>query len=204
MQVDATCVQLRPRSMFEAADLGVRLVQVSARSLLRTALPVYAVCAALCWSLLPLAPWAPSLALWLAKPWLDRTLLFVLSRSLFGQPTTAADLWGAARSVWWQGLLASLSTRRLSPWRAFTQPARQLEGLKGTALRKRVAQLKRGHQGAALQTQHNLDQASEARGDIGVAEGGLDGAQRAALPRHIAREGQRERRDLDGVAQGRA
>lgn len=150
MQVDATCVQLRPRPMFEAADLGVRLVQVSARSLLRTALPVYAVCAALCWSLLPLAPWAPSLALWLAKPWLDRTLLFVLSRSLFGQQTTAADLWAAARSVWWQGLLVSLSTRRLSPWRAFTQPARQLEGLKGNPLRKRVAQLKRGHQGAGL------------------------------------------------------
>ena len=150
MRVDATCVQLRPRPMFEAADLGVRLVQVSARSLLRTALLVYLVFALLAWSLLPVAFWLPSFALWLGKPWIDRTLLFVLSRSLFGQPTAWSDLWAAGRHVWWHGLLGALTTRRLSPWRAFTQPARQLEGLKGNALRKRVAQLRNGHQGAAL------------------------------------------------------
>lgn len=150
MRVDATCVHLRPRPMFEAADLGVRLVQVSARDLLRTALPVYLVFVALALALLPVAPWLPVLALWWGKPWLDRTVLFVLSRSLFRQPTRLSDLWAAGRSVWWQGLLASLTTRRLSPWRAFTAAAVQLEGLQGQALRKRRTQLCQGHQGAAL------------------------------------------------------
>lgn len=143
-------MQLRPRPMFEAADLGVRLVQRCARDLLRTAGPVYAVCVLLALALMPVAPWLPALVLWWLKPWLDRTVLFVLSRSVFSRDTRPADLWSAARSVWWQGLLGSLSLRRLSPWRTFTAPAVQLEGLQGAALRKRKAQLRQGHQGSAL------------------------------------------------------
>lgn len=150
MRVDATAVQLRPRPMFEAADLGVRLVQASAGDLVRCALPVYAVVALAALALHPVASWLPMLALWWAKPWLDRTLLFVLSRSMFRQRSHWADLWAACHSVWWQGLLPSWTTRRLSLWRAFTQPAVQLEGLQGRALARRCAQLRQGHQGTAL------------------------------------------------------
>jgi hypothetical protein len=150
VRVDATAVQLRPRPMFEAADLGVRLVQASRGDLLRTAGPLYAVFALGVLALHPIAPWLPMLVLWWAKPWLDRTVLFVLSRSMFRQRTAWADLWAAKRSVWWHGLLASWTTRRLSLWRAFTQPAVQLEGLGGRALAKRCAQLRQGHQGTAL------------------------------------------------------
>lgn len=150
MRVDATAVQLRPRPMFEAADLGVRLVQASAGDLARTALPVFAVATLAALALHPIAPWLPMLALWWAKPWLDRSVLFVLSRSMFRQRTRAADLWAARRAVLWQGLLASWTTRRLCLWRSFTQPAIQLEGLQGTALAKRCAQLRQGHQGAGL------------------------------------------------------
>jgi hypothetical protein len=150
VRVDATAVQLRPRPMFEAADLGVRLVQASAGDLARCALPVYALVTLAALALHPVASWLPVLALWWAKPWLDRTLLFVLSRSMFHQRSTWADLWAARRSVWWQGLLPSLTTRRLSLWRAFTQPAVQLEGLQGGALARRCAQLRQGHQGTAL------------------------------------------------------
>jgi hypothetical protein len=150
MRVDATAVQLRPRSMFEAADLGARLVQVSAPALLRTVLPLYAVVVVLCLALFPLAPWLPALALWWAKPWLDRSVLFVLSRTLFQQTTTPRDLLAAWRSVWWQGLLASITTRRFSLWRSFTQPAVQLEGLQGKDLGRRCAQLRHGHQSSAF------------------------------------------------------
>jgi hypothetical protein len=73
---------------------------------------------------------------------LDRTILFVLSRSAFGQPTTLADLWAARRQVWSQGLFFTLTLRRVSPWRSFTQPVHQLEGLSGAVARKRTAQLK--------------------------------------------------------------
>jgi hypothetical protein len=148
--IEATAVRLRPRPMFEAADLGVRLVQAHAGVLWRTALPVYVPLVVVCFALLALQPWAPFLALYIAKPWLDRTLLFVLARALFRQPCGFGDLWAARRSVWWQGLGWTLTQRRLSPWRSFTQPALQLEGLRGSALRKRRRQLRAGHQGAAL------------------------------------------------------
>ena len=62
------------------------------------------------------------------KPWLDRTILFVLSRAAFGQPTTPGDLWRAQRQVWWSQLLFTWTVRRLSPWRSLTQPVYQLEG----------------------------------------------------------------------------
>jgi hypothetical protein len=150
MRVDATIVQLRPRPMFEAADLGVRLVQGCARPLLRCALPVWAAVVVLALSLLPLGAWVPSLVIWLAKPWIDRTLLFVLSRELFRQPTTWADLWAARKDVFWRGLLSSFTLRRLSPWRSYTQPVRQLEGLSGAALRKRRRQILGGHGSSAF------------------------------------------------------
>lgn len=150
MRADATLVQLRPRPMFEAADLGVRLVQASAVPLLRCALPVWVVLTLLCLALQPLAWWAPSLALWWAKPWLDRTLLFVLARAVFRQDSHFADLWAAQRTVWWQHLLPTLTMQRLLPWRSVSQAAQQLEGFSGRALRKRRGVLMRGHQGAGL------------------------------------------------------
>lgn len=143
-------VQLRPRPMFEATDLGVRLVQTSAPALLRCAGPVMLVLTLACAALLPLGGWAPGLALWLAKPWLDRTLLFVLARAVFHEDTRWADLWAARRSVWGQHLPGTLLLQRLVPWRSFTQAAQQLEGLAGAPLRQRRKVLMRGHQGAAL------------------------------------------------------
>jgi hypothetical protein len=96
-----------------------------------------------------IAAWLPGLALWLAKPWMDRTILFVLSRAAFGQPTTPGDVWRAQRDVWWRQLFLTWTLRRLSPWRSFTQPVYQLEGLRGSALRKRVLQIRSGRAGAA-------------------------------------------------------
>ncbi len=150
MRADTTLVQLRPRPMYEAADLGVRLVQASAPALLRCALPVYGALVLLCASLLPLAPWAPALALWMAKPWLDRTLLFVLARAVFRQDSRFGDLWAAGRATWWGQLLSTFTRQRFAPWRSYTQPAMQLEGLAGAALRKRRAVLLRGHQGEGM------------------------------------------------------
>ena len=55
-----------------------------------------------------LAAWLPALVIWWSKPWLDRTILFVLSRAAFGQRTTPADVWRAQRQVWWRQLLFTL------------------------------------------------------------------------------------------------
>jgi hypothetical protein len=97
-----------------------------------------------------IAGWLPGLLIWWSKPWLDRTILFVLSRAAFGQSTTVADLLHAQRRVWWSQLLLSLTTRRLSPWRSFTQSVYQLEGLPLLLARKRVLQIRRGRTTPAI------------------------------------------------------
>jgi hypothetical protein len=128
----------------EAADLGVRLCQSAAGEVYRcyfvAALPVMAVSLAT----YEIATWLPALLIWWAKPWLDRTVLLVLSRAAFGQATTVSDLVRNQRRVWWSQLFLSLTTRRLSPWRSFTQSVYQLEGLPWRASSKRVQQIRRG------------------------------------------------------------
>lgn len=149
MRIDALTVKLRPRSMSEAVDLGVLMVQSHARSVWRTCAPVFAVVMVLALSTIEISPWLPGLLIFWFKPWLDRSVLFVLSRSLFGQATTFADLWQARSGVWRQQVLRTLTLRPLSPWRSFTQPIHQLEGQSGKALRLRSAQLLSGQRGEA-------------------------------------------------------
>ena len=150
MQVDALAVRIRPRSPMEAADLGARLCQSSVRSVYvcygSTALPIVALALAS----YEIAGWLPWVVLWWAKPWLDRTVLFVLSRAAFGKRTLPADLWDARRAVWGRQLLHTWTLRRLSPWRSFTQPVYQLEGVSAWKARKRVLQIRRGRSGQAL------------------------------------------------------
>ena len=150
MQVDALALRLRPRTPYEAADLGTRLCQSAARDVYRCYLAVAVPTFALCLASAEIAYWLPVVAMWWLKPWLDRTILFVLSRAAFGQRTSLGDLWQAQRHVWWGQLFLTLTWRRLSPWRSFTAPVYQLEGLRFGQLRKRVLQIRRRRSGSAL------------------------------------------------------
>lgn len=150
MQVDALAVHLRPRPMAEAADLGLLLVHRHAASLLRSWLPLYLAFAALALATIEIRPWLPTLLIFWGKPWLDRTLLFVLSRAVFGQSTGWSDLWAQRAAVWGRGWLPALTRARLSPWRSFIQPVAQLEGQRGRAGRQRSRQLLKGKRGSAF------------------------------------------------------
>ena len=149
MQLDALVVRLRPRTPFEAADVGVRLCQSSARSvylcyaLVAVPLMVLAVASN------EISAWLPSLVIWWAKPWLDRTILFVLSRAAFGADTSPVDVWRAQRQVWWRQFAFTWTVRRLSPWRALTEPVYQLEGFSIFRSSSRVAQIRRRGLGSA-------------------------------------------------------
>jgi hypothetical protein len=142
VQVDSLIVRLRPRAPFEAADLGARMCQQASASVYRCYLAVALPLVTLCLGSFGIAHWLPGLALWCCKPWLDRTVLFVLSRAAFGQPTSLAELWEAQRQVWWGQLLLTFTLQRLSAWRSFTQPVYQLEGLSLLTSRKRVLQIR--------------------------------------------------------------
>ena len=160
MQLDALAIDLRPRTMMEASDLGVRLVQSRSRDVWASFLPVFLVVLAVAVATVEIAPWLPMTVLFCLKPWLDRSLLFVMSRAVFGESTRFADLWREQRSVWWGQWLRTLTLRRMSPWRAFTQPADQLEGQRGANRRRRRRQLLRGQKWSALLMQaafHQLE-----------------------------------------------
>jgi len=150
VQVEAFAIRLRRRSQMEAADLGVRLCQSVSGQIYRCYAVVVLPVILFCLATFEIATWLPGLLLWWAKPWLDRTILFVLSRAAFGQTTTVRDLWNAQRHVWWGQLIRTWTTRRLSPWRSFTQPVYQLEGQSGSRLRKRKGQIRIGHAGGAF------------------------------------------------------
>jgi hypothetical protein len=153
MKVDAIRLDLRQRSMFEAADLGVRIVSAHLRTVWASCAPVYLFVLLIAGSALAFGTgWGVLALIWL-KPWLDRSILFVLARTVFGEETRFADVWAARRAIAWQGLLGALTTRRLSPWRSYVQPVLQLEGQRGKARRDRVARILGPHRGAAMAMQ---------------------------------------------------
>jgi hypothetical protein len=150
VRVDAFAIRLRPRGNFEAADLGVRLCQSAAPNVYSCHLAVLVPVTALALASYEITGWLPFVVLLLAKPWLDRTILFALSRAAFGQRTRPADVWREQRQVWWSQFLRTWTLRRLSLWRSFTQPVYQLEGLGGAELRGRVRQIRNGRIGAGV------------------------------------------------------
>jgi hypothetical protein len=154
MQLDSMSVVLRPRTTWEGCDLGVRLLQSQLPWVFACHIAVVLPWLAACLATFDIAPWLPALLMWMSKPWLDRTILFALSRALFRERTTPRDIWDAQRIVLWEQLAATFSLRRLSGSRAFTQPVHQLEGLSGPQLRARLRQLVPKHRGVArLMTQ---------------------------------------------------
>ncbi len=164
MRVEGLAVTLRPRSQSEACDLGLALVRTHARSVWRCFAPVYAVVALLALCTVDTAAWLPILIVFWLKPWLDRSLLFVLARAVFGEPTRWADLWRARGHVFGGQLLRTLFWRRFSPWRAYTAPIEQLEAQHGSARRKRARLILNDNRGAATALQTAFVHAEAALG----------------------------------------
>ncbi|GAB2506011.1 DUF4129 domain-containing protein [Lysobacter humi (ex Lee et al. 2017)] len=130
MRIDALTVVLRPRSAWEAVELGTALVRRHARAVWRAwlalAVPVFVLVNAAAWALDLL--WLAPLLMWWLKPAFDRVPLFVLSRAVFGEvPDVRTTLRGAfrdgRRSLW-----GYLLWRRLTPARALLMPVDMLEG----------------------------------------------------------------------------
>ena len=143
MPLSDAAVAVRPRSPWEAVDLGVRLAQRHAGLLLASwallTLPLLAVLSLLLWRY-------PSVALllfWWLKPAFERLPLHILSRGLFGATPTLGQALRAWPGLLRGELLASLTWRRFSLSRSFTLPLLQLENLRGQARRQRLDALGR-------------------------------------------------------------
>lgn len=149
MRLTDASVVIRPRTSWEAMDLGVlmarehRAVLMSSWALV--SLPVFILLTALLWQY-------PSYALflfWWLKPAFERLPLYVLSKALFGETPSLKQ---AVRQ--WPRLLkgqlfASLTWRRLSLSRSFMLPVSQLEGLDGPVRQQRLGVLQQRNAGAA-------------------------------------------------------
>ena len=145
---DATVV-IRPRTTWEAMDLGVLMSQQHRRLLMTSwaivTLPLFALLSVLLWD-------SPSLAVfifWWLKPAYERLPLYILSKALFGETPTLKQALREWPRLLKPQLLASLTWRRLSFSRSFLMPVVQLEGLDGSARQQRLQVLLQRNAGAA-------------------------------------------------------
>lgn len=149
MRLSDASVVIRPRTPWEAMDLGVLLNQQHRRLLMSSwaliTLPVFALLSLLLWD-------SPSLALlifWWLKPAFERLPLYILSTALFGETPSLKQALRQWPRLLKPQLLASLTWRRFSLSRSFVMPVMQLEGLGGQARQQRLQVLQQRNTGAA-------------------------------------------------------
>lgn len=149
MRLTDASVAIRPRSAWEAVDLGVLLARQHAGLLMLSwallTLPIFALLCLLLWDY-------PSIALlifWWLKPAYERLPLYILSHALFGATPSLKQALKALPGLLKPQLLASLTWRRLSPTRSFDLPVLQLEGLSGKARSQRLIVLGQRDAGGA-------------------------------------------------------
>jgi hypothetical protein len=141
MQIDRVIIALRPRSTWEAVDLGFGLTRLWWPRLLlcwlMTALPVFVV-AALVFHDNTLAAAA---VFWWAKPLYEQLPLFFISRALFNEVPDNKQLIKELPRRMARQLIANLTWRRFTMNRSYSAPIAQLEGLKGKPRRQRLQAL---------------------------------------------------------------
>ena len=148
MRLEDLAAETRPRSHWEAVDLGFALVRRHFPKLLAA----WLLCIGPIWAaLLVLSHWLPIglilFFIWWLKPVYDRVPLFYLSRALFGATPTLRETLRAWPRLLVSRLPSALLRDRLSSTRCLLLPVQMLEGLKGGARRERGKVLAR-HSGS--------------------------------------------------------
>ncbi|PVZ11197.1 MULTISPECIES: DUF4129 domain-containing protein [unclassified Pseudomonas] len=143
MNLTDASVSIRPRSRWEAIDLGLRLAGHHRRLLvvswLWLTIPTLLLLTALSWR----SPTVAVVVFWWLKPAFDELPLHILAQGLFTQPPTVRQALRAWPRLLGRHTLANLTWRRFNPLRSFDLPVAQLEGLRGAAYRDRLALLHR-------------------------------------------------------------
>lgn len=152
MRLEGLTVALRPRSTWEATDLGVALVRRHARTIwsawVLTTLPVLLLVNAFGAAIDMV--WLSWLLIWWLKPVFDRVPLYVLSRAVFGATPSVRETLGAFLRWGWRPMFGWLTWRRLHPSRSLLLPVDLLEGLAGARRGERVRVLQRSTSGTAM------------------------------------------------------
>ncbi len=150
MRLDEVTAEIRPRSDWEAVDLGFALVRRDFwRCFSAWWLAVLVPTAAAAWWLWE-RPMLWLLLFWWWKPAGSRMVLFELSRRLFGErPAWIRSLKEIPRA-WTRRFFHRFILGRLSPWLPVTLAVEDLEGLRGRAHKQRRQQLARRGEGVVM------------------------------------------------------
>ena len=142
MKLEDVSAEIRPRTSWEAIDLGMALVRRDyGLIMLAWACTVLPFCALLVF-LLQSWPGLWAIAIFWFKPLYDRVPLFILSRSLFGNRPRMKEILGSPK-FFARMLFGDLTWRRFSPARSYLMPVGLLEGLSGKPRNTRVSVLNR-------------------------------------------------------------
>lgn len=143
MRLEDVTAELRPRSDWEAVDLGLALSRRDFWRLLGAWWLGMSPAVILCFAFLREYPVLLMLACWWWIPAGSRLVLFVISRHLFGE----LPGWKAIFREWPRATFRRFFFRmlwaRFSPWRPLTMAVEDLEGLRGKDYAQRVRLLLR-------------------------------------------------------------
>lgn len=139
MKIEDLTVALRPRTAWEAVELGTALVRRHVGAVwkpwLLLSLSAFVLLNLLCGAIGEI--WLAGLLMWWLKPVFDRIPLYVLSRAVFGHVPSLRETVRAQRGFGARWMVAYLTWRRLSPVRSVYLPVDLLEGGAGEEARAR-------------------------------------------------------------------
>ncbi|WP_045859215.1 hypothetical protein [Teredinibacter purpureus] len=149
MDLDKIGVAARQRSPWEALDLGFVMARAWWWQLYLSWFVPSCIVFVVVSVAFPSINWLSYLLVWWLKPLWDRGPLFIASRRLFGENTSAREVFRNLWRLYKTDLFLCLTLRRLSFTRSFDMPLTVLEQLKGKKRSARQLILHRYHSGAA-------------------------------------------------------
>ncbi len=153
MKLETLTVELRPRSPWEAMELGTALVRQHARAIwtpwLLVTGSVFVLSNLAAWAVGQV--WLAWLLMWWLRPVFDRIPMYVLSRAVFGSVPGIAETLRAQLRWGWRPMRGHLTWRRFSPLRAVMLPIDLLEGADPKLLAERRRVIGGGMGGYAVQ-----------------------------------------------------
>ncbi len=139
MQLDKIIIALRMRSPWEAMDLGVTVMRKMWPVIFLPWLILITIVLVFVLFMGYQGYWLfASLFMWLIKPVYESMLLHILSRGVFGEYLTTAEVYSSMNSWLKTGLLTTFLPWRLSASRSFNMPVNLLEGLTGSQRKRRL------------------------------------------------------------------
>lgn len=150
MDLERVAAVIRPRTPWEAVDLGFGMARAWWKPLWAAWFATVAPLWWLIWTLLAPTPFLAFAVLWWLRPLFDRVPLYVVSRCLFGSSPSAGEVVRALPRLLGRNVLPGLTILRLDLARSFDLPVWELEGLRGTERRNRTAILQRASHSNAV------------------------------------------------------